>query len=227
MNNITIFLGKNLKDFLVSIILKFALYMSVLIILLIFFFSTMHKISTNMLLSVIVVFPILANFIIRRKIVIKHDLRLMMKYPDSGNNKEIINFKIPVVKNFINIRRTILKELIKLIHVGYITMEFRNCFTILKIVKGEFPAEKQKEIMELYKDHIKQLFLKIGVNLLTIFIFFSISILFTAGYKSPELLLVSSVMALIFYFFIRSAIIIPFFSLITLEKITEKLYPDQ
>ena len=227
MNNITIFLGKNLKDFLVSIILKFALYMSVLIILLIFFFSTMHKISTNMLLSVIVVFPILANFIIRRKIVIKHDLRLMMKYPDSGNNKEIINFKIPVMKNFINIRRTILKELIKIIHVGYITMEFRNCFTILKIVKGEFPAEKQKEIMELYKDHIKQLFLKIGVNLLTIFIFFSISILFTAGYKSPELLLVSSVMALIFYFFIRSAIIIPFFSLITLEKITEKLYPDQ
>ena len=227
MNNITIFLGKNLKDFLVSIILKFALYMSVLIILLIFFFSTMHKISTNMLLSVIVVFPILANFIIRRKIVIKHDLRLMMKYPDSGNNKEIINFKIPVMKNFINIRRTILKELIKIIHVGYITMEFRNCFTILKIVKGEFPAEKKKEIMELYKDHIKQLFLKIGVNLLTIFIFFSISILFTAGYKSPELLLVSSVMALVFYFFIRSAIIIPFFSLITLEKITEKLYPDQ
>ncbi|MCK5220272.1 MAG: hypothetical protein KAR14_01720, partial [Candidatus Aminicenantes bacterium] len=144
MNNIAIFLGKNLKDFLVSIILKFALYMSVLIILLIFFFSTMHKISTNMLLSVIVVFPILANFIIRRKIVIKHDLRLMMKYPDSGNNKEIINFKIPVMKNFINIRRTILKELIKIIHGGYISLEFRNCFTILKIVTDEFPEERKE-----------------------------------------------------------------------------------
>lgn len=226
MNNITIFLGKNLKDFVVSIFLKFVLYMSMLIILLIFFFSAMNKISDTMLLTVIIVFPILANIIISKKIIIKHDLRLMIKYPHSGNNNEGLNYKIPDMKNFISIRRTILEELNKIIHVGYITLEFRNCFSIVKIVKGEFPAEKKEEILELYKDHIKQLLFKIGVNLLTILIFFSISILFTIGYKSPELLFVSSVMALIFYFFIRSAIIIPLFSLITLEKITEKLFPD-
>ena len=226
MNNIAIFLGKNLKDFVVSVVLKFVLYMSVLIILLIFFFSTIHKISDTMLLSVIIISPILANFIINRKIIIKHDLRLMIKFPAFRNNEEILNYKIPSMKSFTNIRRTIRKELIKIIHGGYISLEFRNCFTILKIVTDEFPEERKEEILKLYKDHLKQLFLKIGVNLLTIFIFFSISILFTIGYKSPELLFVSSVMSLIFYFFIRSAIIIPVFSLITLEKITEKLYLD-
>ncbi len=226
MNNIIIFLGKNLKDFVVSVFLKFVLYMSTLIILLIFFFSAIHKISDTVLLSVIIISPILANFIINRKIIIKHDLRFMLKYPAFRNNEEILNYKIQSMKSFKNIRRTILKELIKIIHGGYITLEFRNCFTILKIVTDKFPEEKKEEILKLYKDHLKQLFLKIGVNLLTIFIFFAISILFTIGYKSPELLFVSSVMSLIFYFFIRSAIIIPVFSLITLEKITEKLYRD-
>lgn len=220
LNNIIIYLGSNLKDFVVSVFLKFILYMILLTILLITFFSSVSIMNGKLFTLLTIVFLITTNFLINRKILINHTLKLLKKLPESENNSVPDRDKLSL-KEWKRTRKVVAKRLKGIIR-GYITTEFTDCFTITNLISGEFPVEKGEEIKSLYSDHIRQRFFEAGISFLTALPFFSISILLTAGYRY-ELRILSLILAVIFYMFIRSAIITPLFSLITLNKITEKL----
>ena len=220
LNNIIIYLGSNLKDFVVSVFLKFILYMALLMILLISFFSSVNIMNGKLFTILTIVFLITTNFLINRNLLIHHTLNLLKKLPDSENATIPLQSKLSL-KEWRKARKGVagfLKNLIR----GYITIEFTDCMTIMNMISEDIPGERGKEIRELYRDHIRQRFVEAGISLLTALPFFSISILFTAGYRY-ELKMLSIILAVIFYLFIRSAIITPVFSLITLDKINEKL----
>jgi len=220
LNNIIIFLGRNLKDFIVAVFLKFILHMSLLTILLIVFFSSVNILNAKLFTILTIVFLILMNFLINRKILVHQTLNLLKKFPADENNPVQTQEKLSLIK-WKKSRRSVISLLRSMIG-GYITTEFTDCMTVMNIISSEFPGKAATEIRELYRDHIRQRVIEAGISLLTALPFFSISIILTAGYRY-ELKMLSIILAVIFYMFIRSAIISPVFSLITLNKIAEKL----
>ncbi len=220
LNNIIIYLGSNLKDFIVTVFLKFILYMAILTILLIVFFSSVNIMNAKLFTMLTIVFLIIMNFLINRQILVRHALNLLKKFPATDNNTAQIQGKL-ILSKWKKSRRGVTGSLKNMIR-GYITTEFTDCMTVMNMISDEFPGKAVTDIRELYRDHIRQRFIEAGISLLTALPFFSISILFTVGYRY-ELKMLSIILAVIFYMFIRSAIISPVFSLITLNKIADKL----
>ncbi len=220
LNSIIIYLGSNIKDFVVSVLLKFILYMLLLTILLTIFFSSVNIVNSKLFTVVTIVFLIIMNFFINRKILIHHTLNLLRKFPEEENGGILVKGKLSL-KEWKNARKGVAGSLKNMIR-GYITTEFTDCMTVMNMISTEIPNSHQAEISDLYRDHIRQRFVEAGISLLTAFPFFSISILLTAGYRY-ELRMLSVILAVIFYLFIRSAIITPVFSLITLNKIAERV----
>ncbi len=220
LNNIIIYLGSNLKGFVVLIFLKFILYMALLTILLITFFSSTGIINGKLFTILTIAFLVIMNFLINRKILIHHTLLLLKKMPVNENNSIQPDVKLNL-KEWRETRKRV-SGFLKSMVPGYITTEFTDCFTLMNIISKESQLMARTDIRNLYRDHIKQKFAQAGISFLTALPFFSISILFTVGYKY-ELKMLSLILAVIFFLFIRSAIITPVFSLITLNKIAERL----
>lgn len=222
LNNIISYMGRNLKDVVVPVFLKFVLYMSLLTGLLIYFFSSVNQIERNLFIMTSSLGLIVINFIINRKILIKYDLNILMRYPDNGKNGESLSSGKLNIRNWEKARREVKSELKKRVG-GYFTQDFTDCFSVLTLLRENFPSVSMEDLDVLYKDNLKQKFFESGISFLTALPFFSISILFTAGYKN-ELKILSIILAVIFYLFIRSSIIKPVFALITMKKISDKIY---
>ena len=80
LQNIIIYLGSNLKEFVVSVFLKFLLYVALLSILLAVFFSSIRIIHPGLFTAGSLLLLFAANFFINRKILISQFIRTLNRY---------------------------------------------------------------------------------------------------------------------------------------------------
>jgi len=218
--NIIVYLGSNLREFVVSVFFKFLMYAALLTLLLAVFFSSIRIIHTGLFTVISIAILIAANFFINRKVLISHLIGIMNKFRCNGlkGGEKIKDLDLTVWKS---IRKEVAGKLRQDLK-GPVPMDLIDCFTTFTLISGQYPEGLEREIRGLFRVHIRQKFLEWGIILLTALPFVSISLIFTAGYRF-EMRILSLIMAVIFILFIRSAIITPVFSLITLDKISEKL----
>ena len=215
------YLGGHLKYFAISVFLKFMLYMSLLFLILVVFFSSPLQMRGYSVILLIVLFLVVADFLINRILMIKYTLNFQSKFLDQLDPDRAV-LKTEIKRGEWTSERTFLKkELNSRIH-GPVTAALLDSLAVLKLKTGGLNDKPDSLIQGFYRDQLKQWFFEKGTGLITALPFFLISMLLTAGLRG-ELRFLSFVLALIFYFFIRSAVFIPLFSLLRIKKISKNL----
>ena len=221
LNSIIMFLGRNIKIFFVSVLLRFFIFTLILIISVVVFFLAGYLFSDPAYIVMIFSIILIINHFVNHKVLIKHTFILMEKY--SEDNVEG-NIKI---KNKSELRKMMKnrEEIKRLLSSSTIIMLPAKLSFCLSFILNKYETEDhfhQKEIKSLLLDHYKQIMIEVLISLTLFLPFFLISIVFTAGYGS-ELLILSLILALIFFLFIKSALITPIFYLITYKKLFQRI----
>ncbi len=221
INSIIIFLGKNIKSFFISILLRFIVFTLILTISVVAFFLAGPLFKNSVCFAMILLLILIINHLVNHKIFIKHTFSLMERYSEDSVEKNI------KVKNssdlFVDIKRKkVLRSLLSLKTILMLPAKFSFS---LSFILNKYRAEgsfHQKEIKGLLLEHYKQIVIETLISLAISLPFFLISIVFTAGYGS-ELLVLSLILAMIFFLFIKSALITPIFYLITFRNLLQRI----
>jgi len=221
-NSVIFYLGKNLKPLVVSVIIKFIFFMMLLTLSLIAFFSLEGTVNKPSIIISFFIMIIIVSLLADRKIFFKYTFVLLKNYLLYLSNE------VNEEKNQNNISKhnnSKIKSNKVLMSVGLIIIpkKFSDCFALLS---NTYPnTEFDKEIIKKsYFTHLKQTMTEWTLSIALSSPFFLISILLTIGYNSAILIL-SIILAFIFFLFIKSSVISPAFYLITLKKMKESLRP--
>ncbi len=222
MENLTLifsFIGKNVIMFVKSALIKFVVYMSAIVVTIIYSFSMSKNFEDKISILLLFVFVILIDYSMKRWICLKRRISILIKftevylnkYSSEGPEKKYIKWK--------NIRREIRSgggnRLLK-----FFTGKYTESIGVYSVVAKKGYAAMERSRKSFAINNLTSVFTEFFINLIFALPFFVISILFTSGYRF-EFVLFTLILALIFVMFIRSALISPVFLLLTHKKILD------
>jgi len=221
LNSTIMFIGRNIKIFFISVLLRFIIFNLMLAISVLVFFLAGHLFRDPVYIVMIFLIILILNHFVNHKVLRKHTFTLMEKYSDEsvrGNikikNRSDLRNKM---KNRVEIKHLLSSPAFLMLPVKFY---FSLSFILNKYETGNH--FHKKEIKNLLLEHYKQIMKELLITLTLSLPFFLISLVFTAGYRS-ELVVLSMILALIFVLFIKSALITPIFYLITFKKLFQRI----
>ncbi len=216
-NSILIFVGSNIKIFVISIFLRFIAFMSILFLSLTAFFSIgdlLRKPFYSLLFFLTILF---INYVVNNRLFAGNSLILLKKYSEY-NDKSKYGTGIELNTKSINMNKKKIRNLLNSFNIRFIPERFLFVFSLINDKYEKRITIDEKDVRNSLSDHYKQMVIEYVINLVISIPFFLISVLFTLG-SSIEIILLSLFMALIFFLFIKSALINPIFLLMTHKKL--------